>query len=209
MERTRGLSFSPNAQFRSLLKFQYSSAELLLSFQVHFLFEDPSGRYAVVAFWLRVNTDHHMIYIYIYRVHESRNCQINGCERNGCHPGKLLQVTESFGIKLISDSVYASRNITKQNNCAFTAFISLGIFGVFQRKGSGTVKAVPSFHFHLILHYPTLFRIYRNEGVFLVCAWEWRKRKINNLYRIFQITLCLCSYLIFFFDILLRKKTWF
>ena len=63
VERTRGLSFSPNAQFRSLLKFQYSSAELLLSFQVHFLFEDPSGRYAVVAFWLRVKTDHHMIYI--------------------------------------------------------------------------------------------------------------------------------------------------
>ena len=99
VEGTRGLSFSPNAQFRSLLKFQYSSAELLLSFQVHFLFEDPSGRYAVVAFWLRVKTDHHMIYIYIYRVHESRNCKINGCERNGCHPGKLLQVTESFGIK--------------------------------------------------------------------------------------------------------------
>ena len=63
VEGTRGLSFSPNAQFRSLLKFQYSLAELLLSFQVHFLFEDPSGRYAVVAFWLRVKTDHHMIYI--------------------------------------------------------------------------------------------------------------------------------------------------
>ena len=106
VEGTRGLSFSPNAQFRSLLKFQYSLAELLLSFQVHFLFEDPSGWYAVVAFWLRVNT----------------------------------------------------------------VVFSLGIFGVFERKGSGTVKAVPSFHFHLILHYATLFRIYRNEGVFIVCA---------------------------------------
>ena len=202
MQGTRGLSFSPSAQFRSLLKFQYSLAELLFSFQVHFLFEDPSGRYVVVAFWPRANTDHHMIYIYIYRVHESRNCQINGRERNGCRPGKLLKLQKALESKIISDSVYASRNITKQNNCAFTAFISLGIFGVFQRKGSGTVKAVPSFHFHLILHYATLFRIYCNEGVFLVCAWEWRKRKINNLYRIFQITLCLCSYLIFLFNIL-------
>ena len=120
-----------------------------------------------------------------------------------------FKLQKALDLKIISDSVYASRNITKQNNCAFTAFISLGIFGVFQRKGSGTVKAVPSFHFHLILHYATLFRIYRNEGVFIVCAQEWRKRKINNLYRIFQITLCLCSYLIFFLDILLRKKTWF
>ena len=61
VQGTRGLSFSPSAQFRSLLKFQYSLAELLFSIQVHFLFEDPSGRYAVVAFWLRINTDHHMI----------------------------------------------------------------------------------------------------------------------------------------------------
>ena len=99
VQGTRGLSFSPSAQFRSLLKFQYSLAELLFSFQVHFLFEDPSGRYVVVAFWPRANTDHHMIYIYIYRVHESRNCQINGRERNGCRPGKLLKLQKALESK--------------------------------------------------------------------------------------------------------------
>ena len=139
MQGTRGLSFSPSAQFRSLLKFQYSLAELLFSFQVHFLFEDPSGRYVVVAFWPRAK--YWSILIITWFIFTSIECTSPGTVK--------LMVVKGMGValanysnyrklwnqKIISDSVYASRNITKQNNCAFTALISLGIFGVFSKEG--------------------------------------------------------------------------